>query len=537
MSLIIDEEKVEVNETEEQTPVVDEFLESEKKAGIPQEEVGAVDENELGIGADDVYVPRLTCPQPDNKYYVKQGYGNGINPCILGYPLYAPGSVLSNCVGYAYGAYMEHQGLTSCRLSRANAENWYGHNDGYKRGMTPRLGAVMCWSKGRAGDASDGAGHVAIVEKIEGDKITISQSNYGGTTFVLSTYTHPYYSHGQYYFQGFIYPDKVWDNPTPTPVPSYKPEKGLDISEWQDGLDLADVKEAGYKFVILRAGYTGYGTGKSYSKDKCFENFYKQAKKLGLKVGAYWYSCASSADLGKAEAEYMYNNCLKGKQFDMPIYIDVEDDHWQAKTVKGTTDAIIAFGDFLEAKKYFVGVYANYNWFKNRIEENRIKRFSHWLAYWTNNKPSVDFPYALWQYTSSNYVGKYRVDTNWAYEDFAKIIKDNKLNGYDSTPAPEPTPTPAKKTIEELAREVIAGKWGNGQYRIKKLKDAGYDYDKVQARVNEILKNQSKKSNEEIAREVIAGKWGNGQTRKTKLTAAGYDYDKVQALVNKMLAK
>lgn len=95
----------------------------------------------------------------------------------------------------------------------------------------------------------------------------------------------------------------------------------------------------------------------------------------------------------------------------------------------------------------------------------------------------------------------------------------------------------AKKSIEDLAKEVIEGKWGNGQERKEKLTAAGFDYTAVQNKVNDILHGVSdaEKKLEEIAKEVIQGKWGNGQERKDKLTAAGYDYSKVQDLVNKLL--
>lgn len=94
------------------------------------------------------------------------------------------------------------------------------------------------------------------------------------------------------------------------------------------------------------------------------------------------------------------------------------------------------------------------------------------------------------------------------------------------------------KSVDEIAQEVIAGKWGNGQDRFNKLAAAGYDGNAVQSRVNEILGAKTisnKKSNEEIANEVIAGKWGNGADRKTKLQAAGYDYNAIQTIVNKKL--
>lgn len=99
-------------------------------------------------------------------------------------------------------------------------------------------------------------------------------------------------------------------------------------------------------------------------------------------------------------------------------------------------------------------------------------------------------------------------------------------------------PTTIKKSNSEIAKEVIAGKWGNGTERKNKLTASGYDYNAVQAEVNRLLNKgtvSTKKSNEEIAKEVIAGKWGNGATRKAKLKAAGYDPDAIQKLVNKLL--
>lgn len=111
-------------------------------------------------------------------------------------------------------------------------------------------------------------------------------------------------------------------------------------------------------------------------------------------------------------------------------------------------------------------------------------------------------------------------------------IVNQKLSGKTASSKP------ALKSINEVAREVIEGKWGNGQDRFNRLANAGYDGNVVQNRVNEILGAKSvsnKKSNETIANEVIQGKWGNGTDRKSKLQAAGYDYNAIQALVNKKL--
>jgi hypothetical protein len=95
-----------------------------------------------------------------------------------------------------------------------------------------------------------------------------------------------------------------------------------------------------------------------------------------------------------------------------------------------------------------------------------------------------------------------------------------------------------KKTVNEIAKEVIAGKWGNGDDRKSRLTAAGYDATAVQNEVNSILKGntaQTQKTVNEIAKEVIAGKWGNGNDRKNRLTAAGYDATAVQNEVNRLL--
>lgn len=102
----------------------------------------------------------------------------------------------------------------------------------------------------------------------------------------------------------------------------------------------------------------------------------------------------------------------------------------------------------------------------------------------------------------------------------------------------------AKKSNEEIAREVINGSWGNGGDRTSRLQAAGYDANAVQSIVNKMLAGTYKggastaparKSNDQIADEVINGKWGNGTDRSNRLRAAGYDPNVIQNLVNQKL--
>ena len=110
-----------------------------------------------------------------------------------------------------------------------------------------------------------------------------------------------------------------------------------------------------------------------------------------------------------------------------------------------------------------------------------------------------------------------------------QALVNQKLNGTSTSTN--------KKSVDIIADEVIAGKWGNGNERKTNLENAGYNYQEVQNKVNEKLgvTSSNKKSNETIANEVIKGLWGNGQERKDRLTQAGYDYNAIQKIVNQKL--
>ena len=267
--------------------------------------------------------------------------------------------------------------------------------------------------------------------------------------------------------------------------------KGLDISSYQSEINFDAIKSAGIDFLILRAGFTGYGTGVSYNKDNQFENFYDQAKSKNIPVGAYWYSCANTYAKGIAEARFMYENCLKGKQFEFPIYIDVEEDRHQKVGKTYVTSAIKGFCETLEKLGYYVGIYANLNYFNNYINTPALYMYDKWFAYWKNdlNKPSFPYgDYGLWQYSSNGNVAGFRVDTNISYKDYPSIIKNAKLNGFTDNVIVNELD---KYSDEELAKMVWQGKFGNGEERKQKL---GVRYDKIQNLVNKGIGKTTRKS-------------------------------------------
>ena len=136
------------------------------------------------------FTPRLTAPATTNKYFYADN------------PFYQSGVGIPNCTAYAFGRFWEIAG-TKPNLSLSDAENWYSHNDGYKRGQTPKLGAVICLGNG----PYSGLGHVAVVEQIKANgNVVFSNSAWGGAEFyIVEGNASNGYGYSEYDFQGFIY--------------------------------------------------------------------------------------------------------------------------------------------------------------------------------------------------------------------------------------------------------------------------------------------------------------------------------------------
>ena len=135
-------------------------------------------------GSTKSFSPRLTRPEAGNPYYNTRSRG-GYSDAITGSPQDVGCNVLCNCVGYAYGRFNEIAGLGYCKYLRpVNAENFIQNRGNLPYGQEPKVGGCMVWQKGPTLSGSDGAGHVAIVEKINPDgSIVTSESGWGGPVF------------------------------------------------------------------------------------------------------------------------------------------------------------------------------------------------------------------------------------------------------------------------------------------------------------------------------------------------------------------
>lgn len=221
-------------------------------------------------------------------------------------------------------------------------------------------------------------------------------------------------------------------------------EKGIDVSEHQGKIDWKIAKERGIDFAIIRAGY---GMLES-QKDKCFDFNYENAKANRIKVGAYWYSYAKSIQEAEQEAD-VFLSVVDGKQFEYPVYFDIEDKSQENLGVQLLTDIVLAFCNRVQSKGYYVGLYCNPNWINYKLDKERLKVFDKWLAHWTTTPAYGNEFGGLWQYSASGKINGIAtdVDLNYSYRDYETLIKKLKLNGNSDVPE-QRAPEQIKKEIE-----------------------------------------------------------------------------------------
>lgn len=289
----------------------------------------------------------------------------------------------------------------------------------------------------------------------------------------------------------------------------------IDVSEHNGTLAWEGLKPK-IEGAILRCGY---GSDKTSQDDKQWARNVSECERLGIPYGVYLYSYAKNEDMAHSEGSHVLR-LLKGHKPALPVFWDIEENGLQHTARKN----FYAFEETI-GSNYRVGLYTG-EYYYNACCYGVAAKYL-WIAkYGRNTGTEPAYPpdlqdgkkYQLWQYTSKLW-GKNL--------DASKIIDRAALFGASAVVQ--------EKTLAEVAQEVINGLWGNGDARKQALTAAGWDYSKVQAKVNEMLKADQKKSVDEIAREVIAGKWGNGKARTAALTKAGYNAADVQRRVNQLM--
>jgi len=215
--------------------------------------------------------------------------------------------------------------------------------------------------------------------------------------------------------------------------------KVLDIASPQGLLTseaVTKIKQQGILGVILRIGYTGYGS-EMPTMDKVFEHNYKLLHDAGINCGAYYFTLAYNDTILKREINWLEEQLGK-KQFELPIYIDVEaqagSKGWTNCSAAVRTANVAKLCEALEYQKYYVGIYASKSWFGSKLLESQLVAYDKWIAQYYI-KCTYGGVYHMWQKTSSGYAPTYgihtssnKIDISECYYDFPKIIKNNGLN-------------------------------------------------------------------------------------------------------------
>ena len=195
---------------------------------------------------------------------------------------------------------------------------------------------------------------------------------------------------------------------------------GIDVSQYQGNIDWNSVKNSGVNFAILRIGYYLESQGRAVI-DPYFEQNYNACKSLGIAVGGYFYSYAFNSAEASREAQACLS-AISGKSFEMPIFLDVEDNILKNAVADGRTNkneltnASITFCDIMNSSGYRGGVYASKNFFIDYLNVSVLERYDIWLAHYTE---ATDYTgkFDIWQYTSSGSIPGINgnVDLDWCF--------------------------------------------------------------------------------------------------------------------------
>ena len=195
---------------------------------------------------------------------------------------------------------------------------------------------------------------------------------------------------------------------------------GIDVSQYQGNIDWNSVRNSGVNFAILRIGYYLESQGRAVI-DPYFEQNYNACKSLGIAVGGYFYSYAFNSAEASREAQACLS-AISGKLFEMPIFLDVEDNILKNAVADGRTNkneltnASITFCDIMNSSGYRGGVYASKNFFRDYLNVSVLERYDIWLAHYTTQTDYTG-KYNIWQYTSSGSIPGINgnVDLNWCF--------------------------------------------------------------------------------------------------------------------------
>lgn len=256
---------------------------------------------------------------------------------------------------------------------------------------------------------------------------------------------------------------------------------GIDVSHHNGKIDWGKVAASGRKFAIMKCQYEA----KSHRIDETFEYNYAEAGKYGLSRGVYVFIATDSIADPVLDARSLLSK-LNGRTLEYGIWLDLESAALRKIGRGAITKLVYIYANIFRAAGYYVGIYCNYDWYYHVLDRAKlVQDFDFWIARY----PKADSG----NYNPNSSLSSRSYSVAWQYSSKGKV--------------------PGINTNCDL----------------------NVDFDGV---VNLLAAGETKKSIRQIALEVIDGKWGTANTKPTRkelLTLAGYDYLTVQRLVNQLI--
>lgn len=202
-----------------------------------------------------------------------------------------------------------------------------------------------------------------------------------------------------------------------------KTVKGIDVSSFQGDIDWEKVKNSGIDFVMIRCGFRSL-VNSDITEDSKFRYNIKEANRLNIPVGIYFYSTAINEVEAIEEATFVLN-LIKNYKVTYPVVYDFESfnkNRTQDIDYKQINNNAIKFLDYLEKHGYKGMIYSNLKDLSNYWELDRFKKYKFWYAQYID-EATYEGSYDMWQYADNGridgIVGK--VDLNESYISYEEI--------------------------------------------------------------------------------------------------------------------
>ena len=245
--------------------------------------------------------------------------------------------------------------------------------------------------------------------------------------------------------------------------------KILDASRYQGDIDWEKALEDGLEGAILKTVSTNYTEFGGLYIDPYFERNYAECKRLGIPVGAYYYTYAQDKNYADKELA-LFKKAITGKTFELPLVVDVEDNLLKPLSANALTDLVEYAAKTIQDWGCYAMVYTYLNYQNTELNMARLAKYDLWLAAYRDVRPTYP-AHSIWQYTSSGSLKGVngRCDLNHCYKDFPTIIKNAGLNGFSKA-------KPSKLKAED--GEVVIGYMSKGDVITisTKLDDMGVDH-------------------------------------------------------------